>query len=143
MLPLWKYLPKWMTNIINSKLCSQCHHLANKSEIIAVGVRKVKDGMYSFYVEHCCSNCEKRVITCFSKEKQGSPEDLCYLLIENLQQYRKSEKSKQIDKGKNKSPIGDDEVDDFLKFLYNNDDYQEFMNFIGAQDIPNEDIDET
>ena len=141
---LWQYLPRWIISIFETKVCSHCDELADKKDIVAVGVRIVEGSTdkYTLYVEHACSHCRKRVITSFSKEKQCSVEDLCYMLIEQMQHKKELDKSRTLsDHGKNET-ISDEEVKELSDFMGTNDSHEEFMKFIHAFKLPKDKKDE-
>ncbi|KKN47564.1 hypothetical protein LCGC14_0661690 [marine sediment metagenome] len=140
---LWQYLPRWMVNILNSKSCSQCNERVNKSDVIAVGVRLIEGSSdkTTLYVEHACSSCQKRVITSFSKEKQNSVENLCYMLIEQMQQKRELEKSQEISNHDRKEEISDEEVVELLEFMEKHNSHEDFMKFIKAPKLSENDED--
>ncbi len=85
-LPLHCYTPRWMLNIIETKKCAACGTKARKKDICAVGIRNFgSEGKKTMYVEHKCPRCSTRTITSFAKEKLASVEDLCYMMIEQIQ----------------------------------------------------------
>ena len=134
---LWNYMPKWMLNILESKSCSKCDHPISKTNVIAVGIRQVdgSEDKTTLYSEHCCSSCRKRFITSFAREYQESVEDICYMLIENMQKQRSLKKSQGLSNNVHNGEISDKEVKDLKKFMSSTDSHQEFMRFIAGPEI--------
>jgi len=129
---LWKYVPKWMLDILESKLCSNCNQVIKKSNIIAVGIREVEgsENKTTLYSEHYCDNCNKRFVTSFAREYQESVENICYMLIENIQKQRSLEKSQGLVNNTRSDEISDKEVMELKEFMSQTSSHQEFMRFI-------------
>ena len=128
---LYKSTPSWILKIIEKKKCAECGAIVKKTDICAIGIRKVTEEKNTLYVEHLCSKCAKRTITSLAKEKVDGVEGLCYLLIEEMHNLRKIENSSKRRKTNKKGSISDQEFKDMVKFLNNNDTHLEFMKYIG------------
>lgn len=132
----YKCVPKWIIRIIESRKCYHCDKLAQRIEIEAFGIRKVMNGNLStFYVEHCCSNCNKRTITSFGRERQAAPVDLAYEIIEYEQNQRRLRKVKALENVKRTGDIEPEEIQQLLEFMNRTDTHEDFMRFIGAYNI--------
>lgn len=130
---LWQYIPGWMINILHAKNCSECQCPVKKTDILALGIRKIEDSdKLTLVVEHACQQCKKRVMTSFSREKQGSVEDFCYLLIEHMHKQKEIETSQKITHLPNQEAISDKEVKELLDFMYHSKSHEDFMKFIDA-----------
>ena len=138
--PLYTHVPRWMTTVVESKICEKCRIPFLKTGICAIGIRNFgKDDNTTFYVEHQCSRCSTRVITSFGAQKTGSTEELCYLLIEQMQAQRKVWKSQQLEKGGEQGIIKDKEVKELLDFINHSISHDDFLKFIGSKDISKDD----
>jgi len=131
----YKYVPKWISNIINTKKCISCGAAANKKNICAIGIRMTSETKSSVFVEHCCQKCDSRTITSFIKEKQSSIEDVCYLLIEEIHKQKRCKTSKKLQKKSLNGQIQDKEVCDLKAFLEKSTTFDEFLKYIGYQNI--------
>jgi len=126
-------VPRWMSKVIENKVCERCQQSAAKEDICAVGIRafgRKKDT--TFYVEHQCSKCQVRIITSFGAQKTGSAEELCYILLEQLQTQRRLQKAREFEP-ESIGKIRDEEVESFLSFMNENESHEDFMKFIGSK----------
>lgn len=134
--PFHLFVPQWMIRLVEQKQCSRCNNPVQRDHIHAAGVRELKKGVgFTFFVEHSCPKCDYAVSTNFTHEKTGDLEDLCYNMIEQMHRNKQVQKSIEIESGKKAESIQDSEVDECLKFLKNSDTYEDFLKFIGADNI--------
>lgn len=134
MKPLHNWIPMWMLSKIKNKACDKCGQAAKKENIISVGFRQIEKGNV-VYLEHKCSGCDFRSLTYCSNDI--ALEDMCYILIEEIQQKRQIEKVSNTQKKKNrnknnKNPLTDKEIDDFVEYMQNSPNFDDFLNHIGA-----------
>jgi len=132
--PIYEYVPRWMFVVVESKTCEKCQQPSTRKDICAVGLRTFDQNRTTFYVEHQCSKCHTRIITSFGAQKTGSTEDLCYILLEQMQAQKKLQKSQEIEKSHGSGKIRDEEVESLLKFMRNTESHEEFMKFIGSKE---------
>ena len=125
-------MPHWMFSGLKNRFCAKCGEHAQKQDIIGVGIRESGDRSI-LYIEHKCSKCDYREITTMPKRK-GTIEELCYVMLEGINQKKVSERSKLFhDKQKiSRSKISKSEVDDLLKFMNASRTHEEFLKYIKA-----------
>jgi len=127
-------VPTWIVRIIETRKCSACGSSVSRQSIQAFGIRSILNGKTcTFYVEHKCPNCTRSTITSFGGQRQGSPVELAYELIEYEQGKRRTAKAKQSRKQSNEGLIDDGEVNELLTFMHNSDSHEEFLKFIGHE----------
>ena len=132
---LHQSLPERILNSVKKTNCHQCHEVLVHSDIISVGIRRFKN-KHALFVEFCCQNCGYREITAIDT-KYNTVEDLCYMLLEEVQRKRKLNKTKQQKTGKNQSKISQKEMQDFIQFVRKVPTHEEFMKEIGvSQETP-------
>ena len=133
-IPIHEYIPHWMSTIVESKTCNKCQCPSTRKDICAIGIRSFDQSNRTiFYVEHQCSECQTRIITSFGAQKTGSIEELCYLLLEQMQSRRSLEKSLDTKRSQDLDGIKDNEVESLLRFMNKNQSHEEFMRFIGIK----------
>ena len=134
---LYNSLPDWVLNSVKKNNCHQCQEILTHTDLISVGIRRFKN-KHSLFVEFCCQHCGYREITAI-ETKYNTVEDLCYILLEEVQRKRKLHKSHQHHQktGKNQSKISQKEMQDFINFVRKVPTHDEFMKEIGApQETP-------
>lgn len=127
------WLPPSVVEIVSEKNCTQCNTKINKDSIIGVGIREHQDA-YTIFVEHVCQNCDCREMTFFGRQFVGSLEDMCYALLESIQDKKLLEKSKSVENTPKpqETSISDSEVKNLLD-LMNNSSFDDFLKHIGAE----------
>lgn len=119
---------------MTNRKCGKCKGSVDKNNIIAAGIRESNLGGNCLYLEHVCPKCKWREILSFSGQQSAKLETLCYILLDSLRGQKDVAKSKEIEaKQQKSSKISDAEVEDFLKFVQNNDSHDDFMKFIRAK----------
>jgi RNase P subunit RPR2 len=131
---LHKFIPNWMVSAITSTTCNQCHQPVNKEDILGLGVKEVKEYKISIFVEYQCSNCNHAARMNFSSQV-GSVEEICYLLLDELQKKRKLAKSKAVEEKVSPSKITDDETKKFIKKMNETNSFEDFLKLIGANNL--------
>jgi len=138
--PLEDCVPRWAVARVCKKKCS-CGHKYGKRDIVGIGVRKIhRDGKWArqaMAVESWCPECQKGAVTTFAMDRDelGLRELLCAMLEEvqkgdELDIARRIEQSDSPDAG----PIGDQEFDNFMKYLDEMSDYRDFMRDLGISE---------
>ncbi len=134
--PFHLFVPQWMIRVIEKRKCSKCDNPLRREYIQAVGVRELqKEEGYAFFVEHCCAKCDYAVCTNLTHEKAGNLEDLCYAMIEQMHNNKKIQRAKDVESDNENGRMGDSEVKECLRFLKNTKSHEDFLKFIGADDI--------
>ncbi len=134
--PFHLFVPQWMIRVIEKRKCSKCDNPLRREYIQAVGVRELKKvNGFVFFVEHCCGECDYVVCTNLTHEKTGNLEDLCYAMIEQMHNNKKIQRAKDVESGKRSDVIQDYEVNECLRFLAKTKTHEDFLKFIGADDI--------
>ena len=142
--PFHLFVPKWMIKLIEQKQCSRCNTPVRRKHIQAVGVREMSaGGEFAFFAEYRCPECDYAVCTNFTHEKTGNLEDLCYAMIEQMHKNKQLQRAKKSSKNTNRATnISDSEMRKCIQFVQNTKTHEEFMKFIGADNIiPNSDAD--
>ncbi len=137
---LFYWVPNWISNVLKEKGCDKCSNNIRKQDIIAIGIREVGNKT-ALYVEHICSKCGFREITSLAGSKKGTLEEMCYILLEEIQYKRSTDKARELEKSQYHSKITKKEMEDFAKFMNSPYNHEDFMKFIGAHEIK-EDVDE-
>ena len=128
---LYTYVPGWMIRLLEKKKCSSCKHPISRVDIRAIGLREIKAGNSTYYLEYTCSSCNKAVIANLNRDRVGTPEDLCYALIEQMQRNRRIERA-QKSSSRTKGYIRDEEVKELLEFMDTLENHEDFLKYIGA-----------
>ena len=133
------YAPKWAVKQICKKKCNTCSHQFVRSDIIQIGIRKIKkenEFMGALAIEAICPVCEKISVITFS-QYQDFRELLC-ILLEEMQKIDKIKKSQQFTKEHTelipKSKISEKEIKEFKKKLNQIDNYQDFLKELGIEE---------
>lgn len=140
---IYQCVPQWIVAELRNRFCKGCGQGVDKKDVIAIGVRETSK-KNSIFVEHACSNCKKREITSFYK---STLEDLCYTILDSIQQRRDMNKAKEIESKESSqtSQISDEEVKNFIDFINQSESHEEFMKHIradkfkGIEDEPGKD----
>ena len=130
--PFHYWLPEWVYATLDRRCCSQCETKYTKSDIIAVGVRKVEDPAYAMYIEHQCSSCGFRALTTFGKQKEDTLERLCYVILESIKKRKLVQKSQTLKRVRNDKPMTEIEVSKFKNFLQTSESHEDFLREIGV-----------
>jgi len=139
---LHTHVPRWITNIVETKQCRECKAKVNKNAICAVGIRAIDSDKSTVFVEHACPDCGARTITSFSREKSASVEDLCYMLIEQIHKKRRLKKARQLQGRVREDAIQDEEVESLVDKMNNAECFDDFLKYIGAPELAPEKPDE-
>ncbi len=119
-----------MLSELKSTKCVQCEFNISKDDIIAVGIRKIPDSENcTLYIEYICSQCEYREII-LNRKGRYSPNELCYILLEEMREKRNIERSMQ-NRSKPKGKMTNKEISEFLKFLEGTSSHEDFLKYIG------------
>lgn len=129
--PFFYNVPSWMIRYISGERCSECGTPVSKKNIIAIGIRQHQN-QATPYIEHECSKCKFRAITSFGGHKKGTLQELCYMLLEELQNKNKIRVAIETEGIRKKTKMTDKEVSDFLKRLDKATTYDELLKEIGA-----------
>lgn len=122
-----------MLNEMSNKHCSKCDTKVTKKDIIAVGVRQNKVNSKTLYMEHCCPKCQYREMTACSSKKTGSLEEMCYVLLNSIQQKKKFSIPNKLEYNKNTNiPWTDKEISDFHTFINGCENHSDFLKHIKA-----------
>lgn len=131
----YKYIPIWMSNTLNGKLCSKCKNELTKIHITGIGIKQIKESFTTF-VEFQCPNCKHEARFSFENILNNSIEKLCFMLLEQVQKQKKLKKSISFKSpNKNKGPMTDQEVNKFLKELKSVKIYDDFLKIISAHHL--------
>ncbi len=133
--PLHTNIPRWITNIVETKKCSNCKTEVSKTSICAVGIRSIGANKSTVYVEHACPECSVRTITSFSREQSASVEELCYMLIEQIHNKRKLQRAEKIRGRVREDAIQDEEVESLVELMNSSDSFEDFLKYIGAPEL--------
>ena len=129
------WLPEWVQNSLNHKICGKCSKKYSNKDIVAIGIRESEseeNNYCSFYVEHKCSSCDYRSLITLNKQKEVSLENMCFTILEGIRKRKLTEKSRAIKKNTNQNPISDKEMKNFIKFVNNTKTHEEFLKGIGV-----------
>lgn len=131
--PIYYYLPNWMSEELKERQCDQCGHGVAREDVIAIGIRENKDNNKTIYMEHQCPNCEYREMTSCGGNRKGTLDEMCYILIEEVQRRKSIERAKKLRKINHiKKPWTDKEVDDFKQYMKKCSSYEQFLEHIRA-----------
>ncbi len=128
------WIPKWMSDVINRRVCSKCKKKARSIDVIAIGIRELNTGKSCLYSEHQCSKCSHRSLTLFDKNdkrKTGTLQEMCFTLLESIKNKKRIETARQLTE-KMQNDMSDQNVNKFLKFLRNVPTHDEFLRHIGS-----------
>lgn len=113
---LWQTVPKWITNKISEHQCLKCKTPFKRENITGIGLRE-NNNTTSIFVEHQCEKCQHREFVATSNIKDGSTEEMCYILLEEIHKQRNCLHATKTRHTRKTGPISDAEVKEFLKFL--------------------------
>jgi len=133
--PLYACVPTWITRLVETKKCYKCKTKVTRKNICAIGIRTCGSNQNTVYVEHLCSNCDKRTVTSFSKEKLGSVEELCYMLVEQIHSNNKLTKARKLEQN-HEGSIEDEEVESLVSFMDNAESFEDLLKYIGSPQLP-------
>ncbi len=128
------FLPYRMLTAIRISRCAVCNNCLTDSDIVATGVRKLDSGISVPYIEYLCK-CGHRGIAVFTEDQSCDLYEFCYEIIMNVANRRQTEKSKFSEHRYIKSPMLPAEIDDFIKFVRASSDHEEFLKYIGSENI--------
>lgn len=132
---LHRHIPNWMISAVAATTCNKCHEPITKEDVLGLGIKEIKVNKVSLFVEYQCSNCEHSARMNFSSQT-GSIEDLCFVLLDEIQKKRQLTKSQQIEKPQiSKSKITDDETTKFIRSMNETDNFDDFLKLIGAMHL--------
>lgn len=129
--PIHYWIPAWMKTVIKQRTCSKCNYAVSTKDVIAVGIREIRTKKSCLFAEHQCSKCNHRSITTFGREKIGSLQDLCFVLLESIRTIKKLEKAKKLTE-KIQNDMSDKKIGEFLEFIRNVPTHDEFLKHIGC-----------
>lgn len=129
---LWTVIPRQMSQGVQTRKCTHCSQHVRKQDVIGIGIREIS-GTNTIFLEHCCSKCEFREITTFSGLNIGSPEEVCYMLLEELQNQKRLNKAKETRSIPQSKPMTNKEVNKFLSFLHKSNNHDDFMSHINVK----------
>ena len=125
------WIPKWMINTIERRMCLKCKNPIKSTDVIAVGIRELESGKSSLYSEHECSKCSHRSIILHDKEKTGTLQEMCFTLLDSIKIKKKMETALRLTE-KIKGDMSDKSVKKFLKFLKEVPTHDAFLKHIGS-----------
>lgn len=128
-------IPNWMIAAVVKTTCNECNQPLIKENILGLGVKEVKDGKVSIFVEYQCSNCKHSARMNFSSQT-GTAEDVCYLLLDEIHKKRRLDKSQHIESpAKTKTKMTDDETKKFIQSMNDSETFEDFLKLIGALNL--------
>lgn len=143
--PFYHNVPSWMIRYLAHAKCSKCNGPIRKANITAIGIRG-QDGLSVPYVEYQCPKCDHRAMKSFGGQCKGSIEEICYMLLEEVQNKRRLKQAQfNESKGRDGALMTDDEVKKFLDSMSKYETYAELLEEIGATEWlePDKETDES
>ena len=129
------FLSYKMLSAIRSSHCANCNKNLTDNSIIATGVRKTESSSVP-YIEYLCS-CGHRGIAIFTENYSYDLYEFCYEIVMNVANRRQLEKCKFLEHKYIKNKMTTDEINDFIKFVRESDNHQEFLKHIGSESDEN------
>ena len=132
-LPLHNYIPEKIIRILcsNSPKCVKCSKKIDKNNITGIGIKQEGEKNYLF-LEKQCPECGLKQITRYNKHY--GIDDICYMILKEIQNLKNVNKSKSIENIENKKVITNIEFDECLKVLKSTVYHEDFMKYINAED---------
>ena len=126
-------VPMWMVKSVHGKLCNKCDNVLKKENITGIGI--LDNEIATLFVEFICPSCKYASRITFSGEKKGSVEQMCYFILEEIQNKRRTSRSRKIAKisSEVKGEMTDTEVGEFINKMNSSESYNEFLKLIGAK----------
>lgn len=137
---LHKSVPNWMIKAVTGSACNECNESIYKEDILGLGVKEInKEGSVSIFVEYQCHGCNHAARMNFSSQT-GRIEEMCYLLLDEIQKKRRVHKSRELDEEKRpKSQVAgqitDEETKRFVKSMNDLESFDDFLKLIGASNL--------
>lgn len=129
---LHKSLPNWMIATVNRSCCSECNNQLVREDILGIGIKEIGVNQIIMFVEVQCPKCNHAARLNFSSQP-GAVEDICYLLLDEIQKKRRIQKSKELECDvKDGSLISEKETSEFIKNMNESETFEEFLKLIGA-----------
>ncbi len=135
MKPLHFWVSPWMASELNGRQCGRCGTFYRKENVIQIGLRYSEPDTTYITLEHQCDGCQYRETTSLANHANGSLEEMCFMLLDEIQKKRSIEKSQSMTKqfgSKQNKQMTNNEVNEFLKNLNNFESHDDFMKHIKA-----------
>jgi hypothetical protein len=132
--PFHHNVPSWMIRYLSHTQCSKCSTRIKKKDIVAIGIREYEKNSATLYIEHKCPECGFRSMKSFGERAQGTVEELCYMLLEELQNKRRVQQARGREGGIPATEMTDAEVQAFLDSLNKYENYTDLLKEIGAME---------
>lgn len=130
--PFYHNVPSWMIRYLAHAKCSKCGNSIRKANLTAIGIRG-QDGKSVPYVEYQCPKCDHRAMKSFGGQHKGTVEEICYMLLEEVQNKRRIRSAQYNEsRGQRSETITDDEVNRFLDSMRKCKTYVDLLDEIGA-----------
>ena len=131
---LHQHIPAWMVKTVTKSSCNECNTNIRKEDILGIGIKEVTSSTVSIFIEYKCKQCSHSARMNFTS-KAGSIEDVCHLLLDQIQKRKATKKSQENTSIRHKNVITKDETDNFIKDMNKTEDFNEFLKLIGASNI--------
>lgn len=130
-------LPDWANNFMKRKECPYCQGPMGDSTIVLVGIKLYNNEKPCLYYESSCNHCDKVSHTIIFTDANLSAYQLAaeiYNSYDNEDAVVHHNKIQSKKKKKQKSKAFDKEFENLKTFLIKNDNYLEFLKYIGLTD---------
>lgn len=128
--PLSYYIPQWICSSVSSLQCDKCNTSYSQNNIIEISIRDI-DSSYILAAEVVCGKCEHHKKVAFHDSAKSTPEELCYIILEEVMRKQDLSKSQSLVKKDSKGGITDDEVSSLVDFMNETEDYNDLLKYIG------------
>jgi len=129
-------IPNWMIKAVVATNCRECDQSIIKDDIVGMGVKEVgKEGKVNIFVEYQCHGCKHAARMNFSSQT-ASVEEICYLIIDEVQKKWRTQKAQSVDNGNlPKSKMTAAETKKFIKKMNSLENFDDFLKLIGANNL--------
>ena len=134
----YQSIPAWMVSTVSNTPCTECGCTITKHDISGIALKQNTTGRSSVHIEYICPECHFGARMDFGTYKNGTIEEMCYLLLDEVHKRKTLIKSRGMEKSKSKGPIQEDEVQEFIKNMNKSETFDEFLVLLKANKLTDE-----
>ena len=131
-------LPIWVKEFIKDKRCPCCDEKIKSGIVECLGIKMLESGLVGLFFESRCPFCDKVSQTILQTENGFNPAELAaeiYNGLDDLSELHYYEyEIGNSTKSDGKSHLTKEDIESMKEFLKNNDNYIDFLYYIGCSD---------
>lgn len=134
-------IPEKVIKRLGNSSCSKCNHKLGRGDVIGIGIRQNSENHHMF-LESNCPQCSTRLITKFNNDSNQSIEDMCCLLLREIQNRKNLERAQKIQSNSTtkmpSTPISEEEFNECVEALKSFKTHEDFLEFIRVKRASND-----